>query len=303
MAGDDFGAKLTLVLKALTLSNGRVAAALAVDKSLVGRWVAGSVRPSAYNLARLTAYLATLAPGLTLLDWDLPVAELRRVFETRIGTAPPTSAIPPAIAAWLTDTGFGEAAAAASDGRALTGFWRTTRPSPELPGRYLHDAIRITPAAGGAYIAEVISHSARMKGWAICVDKQMFICVTDVGSGFTYYLIVNHLGLDRVEVMDGIVSGALRGGGGSPTATPIIMTRVGDISGDSAADEARLAAMLGEPHLAPEGSVPARVVRHLASAMAADGVPVIAMPSMTSIARARTPLSEGPALRVVAAME
>ena len=34
---DEFGAKLGFVLKFLTLSNGRVTAELAVDKSLVGR--------------------------------------------------------------------------------------------------------------------------------------------------------------------------------------------------------------------------------------------------------------------------
>ena len=302
MEGDEFGAKLALVLKALTLSNGRVAAALAVDKSLVGRWAAGSVRPSAHSLARLTAYLATLVPGLTLLDWDRPAADLRRVVEGRVGTAAAPPAVPPAIATWLADTGFG-AAASASDGRALTGFWRTTRPSPEFPGRYLHDAIRIAAEGNGALRADVISHSAPMKGWAICVAKQLFLCVTDVGSGFTFLLIVNHLGLDRVEVMDGIVSGALRGGGGMPTATPIIMQRVGDITGDAAVDDARLAAMLLEPPLAPDGSVPARIVRHLASAIAPGGVPLISMPSMTSIARSRSSVSDGPGLRVVAGME
>lgn len=42
-----FSRKLDLVLKALSLSRGRLAAQLGVDKSLAGRWASGAVTPSA----------------------------------------------------------------------------------------------------------------------------------------------------------------------------------------------------------------------------------------------------------------
>src|ERR1700733_85997 len=76
MANADFGAKLNLVLKAFSLSRGRLAAELKVDKSLVGRWAAGTVTPSAHNLAGLTGLIAKRLPGFSLLDWDLGIAGL-----------------------------------------------------------------------------------------------------------------------------------------------------------------------------------------------------------------------------------
>ncbi len=65
-----FAAKLEFALKVLSMSRGRLAAEVGVDKSVVGRWVRGAVRPSADDLARLTALVAERAPGVTVLDWD-----------------------------------------------------------------------------------------------------------------------------------------------------------------------------------------------------------------------------------------
>ena len=71
---ENFSDKLALVLKTLVMSRTGLAAAINVDKSLVGRWVAGTVTPSEHNLANLTRYIATQIDGFTLLDWerDLP---------------------------------------------------------------------------------------------------------------------------------------------------------------------------------------------------------------------------------------
>lgn len=63
-----FSRKLDLVLKALSLSRGRLAAQLGVDKSLAGRWASGAVTPSAHNLENLTRLVASHRPGFSLLD-------------------------------------------------------------------------------------------------------------------------------------------------------------------------------------------------------------------------------------------
>src|SRR5277367_3444217 len=68
-----FHQKLALVLKALSISRGALAAELGIDKSVVGRWVAGRVQPSSHNLARLSAYIASRVEGFTTLDWDRPI--------------------------------------------------------------------------------------------------------------------------------------------------------------------------------------------------------------------------------------
>ena len=62
----DFSTKLALALKALSMSRGRLAADLGVDKSLVGRWASGAVSPSDHNLANLTRLIASKTPGMAV---------------------------------------------------------------------------------------------------------------------------------------------------------------------------------------------------------------------------------------------
>ncbi|HEX8448913.1 MAG TPA: helix-turn-helix transcriptional regulator, partial [Allosphingosinicella sp.] len=91
MAGTaDFAARLELVLKALSISGGRLAADAGVDKSLVSRWRSGSVTPSSHNLARLTHVIAARRPGFTMLDWELDIPALA----ARFGVEAPAPAVP-----------------------------------------------------------------------------------------------------------------------------------------------------------------------------------------------------------------
>src|ERR1700750_2872325 len=71
---ESFSAKFALALKALSISRGRLAADLEVDKSVVGRWATGAVKPSDHNLSRLTTLIAERVPGFTALDWDRSAA-------------------------------------------------------------------------------------------------------------------------------------------------------------------------------------------------------------------------------------
>src|SRR5688572_23828161 len=80
MESEGFAAKFRLVLRALNLSRGQIASAVAVDKSLVGRWASGSVTPSEYNLARLSQVLGELKPGFSMADWDRGCADLADLF-------------------------------------------------------------------------------------------------------------------------------------------------------------------------------------------------------------------------------
>src|SRR5688500_13314749 len=79
--GNAFAIKFTLALKALGLSRGRAAASLQVDKSLVGRWASGTVRPSDHNLANITRLVAQHIPGFTMNVWERDLAG----FAERIG--------------------------------------------------------------------------------------------------------------------------------------------------------------------------------------------------------------------------
>src|SRR5687768_7112169 len=67
---EPFSAKLSFVLKAFSMSRGRLAADMGIDKSVVGRWVTGAVVPTEHNLMLLTAQFAQRAPKFTSLSWD-----------------------------------------------------------------------------------------------------------------------------------------------------------------------------------------------------------------------------------------
>src|SRR5215218_7148123 len=80
----NFSAKLDLALKALSMSRGRLAADLGVDKSLVGRWASGAVSPSEHSLSLLTQLIASKRPGFTMLDWDRELEALAGVFGVEV---------------------------------------------------------------------------------------------------------------------------------------------------------------------------------------------------------------------------
>lgn len=289
MADGDFAARLTLILKALSLSRGRLAADLGVDKSLVGRWCAGSVMPSSHNLARLTQYFATRQPGFTKHAWDTPLADLAARFGVIIA-APPRQILS-GFDEWLMLTKFREAAEASGpSGRAIEGFWRTTRQAPEMPGKFVHDRVIMEASADGPLRFRIGLFSSRLVGWSIAVGDQMYSCATNQLSGTTIFAIFNRVHRPRIDVMDGVTLACMADAGGVPMATACVLERIGDLSGDPEADNARYEDMLAEHPIAPDGSVPPEVSAHLwrdvgPTALANGGDANLMMRSMTSMAR------------------
>ena len=136
---------MTLVLKALSITRGQLAAGVGVDKSLISRWCSGAVTPSAHNLSRVTQLVAGRVPGFSLLDWELSGTALAM----KLGVELPAPAkATPGLSDWVPPAMLLEAAAAvALHGSSYEGFWRTTRPSSEVPGEFIHDQVlmRVTP--------------------------------------------------------------------------------------------------------------------------------------------------------------
>lgn len=71
-----FAERLDLVLKALSIGRGRLAAEVGVDKSLVTRWLNATHLPSPYNLERITRTIIVHCPGFTMLDWEADLGAL-----------------------------------------------------------------------------------------------------------------------------------------------------------------------------------------------------------------------------------
>lgn len=254
-----FSQKLDLVLKALSLSRARMAADLAVDKSLVGRWASGKVRPSAHNLARLTALIAGRRPGFTLLDWDRDLDGLATLLGVEASVSPQVfDWVPPAI--------FAEAVqGTAIRGAAYEGIWRSTRPSSDLPGRFLHDHLLIRRAANGLLSFRTGVEGVSYEGWALLLQHQLFSVAADRAHGTLLFSIFNGVARQKAEVLDGVTLACLRDAGGSPAASTCLLERIADLTGDPVADDRAYEALVaaqGSP-LAQEASIPDAVWAHL----------------------------------------
>lgn len=261
MERSSFPAKLELVLKALSLSRARMAAELAVDKSLVGRWVAGKVTPSGHNLSRLTELVARRHPAFTMLDWDRDLDGLALA----LGVESASRATTPAID-WAPPTILLEAIqGTASRGGAYEGIWRSTRPSSDLPGRFLHDHLLIQRADNGLLAFRTGVEGVSYEGWALLLQHQLFSVATDRAHGTLLFSIFNGVARQKAQVLDGLTLACLRDAGGSPAASTCLLERIEDLTGDPQADLARYQALIaaqGSP-LAPEGSIPEAVRAHL----------------------------------------
>lgn len=290
MGEGEFPSRLLLALKALSLSRGRLAAELAVDKSVVSRWLSGRQAPSGENLANLTNLVAQRRPGFTLLDWE---ADLD-ILAAKLGVAPePAPGAFGPLAGWLPEAVLQEAQAlTALRGADYEGFWRTTRPAIGLPGRFMHDQVLIRRADNGFLTFRLRVEDMLFEGWTFPTQSQLFSLAADARSGIFIFSIYNAVLRNKAEVLDGISMTIQRVGGGSPVAGANILERTGDLTGDVEADDARFEELASANPLAPEGSVPQEVCDHVfrdfgPSVLASGGSALLTMPFAGSWSRGK----------------
>jgi transcriptional regulator with XRE-family HTH domain len=288
LSGGDFPSRLLLALKALSISRGRLASELAVDKSVISRWLSGKQAPTGQNLANLTALVASRRPGFTLLDWEADLDALAG----RLGVAPEAPAHPwGPLAAWLPESVLHETKTLTDlRGDAYEGFWRTTRPAIGQPGRFIHDPCLIRRADNGFLTCRIAVEDMRFEGWTFLTQTQLFTVMSEPRTGMFTFSIFNAVLRHRAEVLDGISMGLQRVGGGSPAAMGCMMERIGFLSGDPAADDAAFEAAAKEDPLAPEGSIPPEIAARLMpdvgpAALAAGGMAILTMPFASSMSR------------------
>jgi len=262
---DTFSARLALTLKALSLSRGRLAADLGVAKSVVGRWVTGAAVPSGHNLSRLTGLIAQRVEGFNALDWDRGLAD----FAQRLGADPGVigSAFGPqgALAAAglplpLLDQ---IKATTAMRGAAYEGFFRSTRPFVLNPGRFLHDYGLLRVDEHGLLSVRMGAGGQQVEGWMFPMQNQLFCVACDLTSGAMVFGIFNGVPAPKAQVVDGVILGSALDTARTPTASIMMFERIGDLSGDREADDARFAELAASHPVAPEGSVDDKVRAHL----------------------------------------
>jgi len=288
VSGGDFPSRLLLALKALSISRGRLASELAVDKSVISRWLSGKQAPTGQNLANLTALVASRRPGFTLLDWEGDLEAL----SARLGVTAegPAQSWGP-LAAWLPESVLQETKTLTElRGEDYEGFWRTTRPAIGHPGRFIHDPVIIRRAENGFLTSRMAVEDMRFEGWTFMTQTQLFSVLSEPRTGMFTFSIFNAVLRHRAEVLDGISMGLQRVGGGSPAAMGCLMERVGALSGDREADNAAFEEAAKADPLAPDGSIPPDVAARLMpdvgpAALAVGGAAILTMPFASSLSR------------------
>ncbi|MDB5481168.1 MAG: hypothetical protein JWO83_2221 [Caulobacteraceae bacterium] len=293
MGSNDFPLRLELALKALSISRGRLAALLGVDKSVVSRWIKGVNGPTEHNLSNLTAIIAERRPGFTMLDWEIALPRLAEKLGVEAGEE--TRRPPPGLADWLPARVLDEAmATAAARGDVYAGLWRTTRPAIDPAGRFIHDRVLIRRGVGGLLGFRLGVGDLRFEGWACPNQTQLVGAGVDEETGLFIFIIFNAVLRDRADVLDGLSLTCQRSAGGAPVVGAVLMERTGLLSDDPEADDARYEASLRGDPMAREGSIPEAIRNHLFRdvgpvAMAAGGDALLRMPFSASMSRGPLP--------------
>jgi hypothetical protein len=237
VAGSDFGAKLNLVLKAFSMSRGRLAAELKVDKSLVGRWAAGTVTPSAHNFSGLTALVAKRHPRFTMLDWELPLAILAERLGVDATMAIKDAAAPASAAiefpSRLIDTARNETA---RRGHGFEGIWSAKRLAFTRPGEFVRDVIMIRKQDGILHMRWGNS-AYECRGPLLQLAGQLHGILVDGSDDSILFCILNGVNMPQVEAMDGIFMAIAKDGPQTPCGAACLLERECNLVGDIAEDD------------------------------------------------------------------
>ena len=286
--------KLTFVVKALSMSRGRLAAELGVDKSAVGRWISGSAAPSAHNMSQLTGLVAARVPGFTSLDWERDLAGLAEAIGVAAPGQPrggPAGSVTALAIPLLEES----QVMLRLRGGAYEGFYRTTRPYAQQPGQFLHDYVMIRAEPGGGFLRLLMSaNGVLVEGQVMLLQNQLFFAGAELTSGAFVFGIFNGVSTVQAGVIDGLILFCALDPGRTPTAAAMILDRLGDLSGDREADDARFAELGLRPPLATEETAPAAIRQHLVrdlgpAQLAAGGDWLLRMPLVRSLSRGLPP--------------
>ncbi|WP_369058941.1 hypothetical protein ABOZ73_14980 [Caulobacter sp. 73W] len=259
-----FAAKFDLVLKALSLSRGRLAADLGVDKSAVSRWGGGVVAPSAHNLMLLTGLVASRKEGFTLLDWERDLDSLAAL----MGVEPPSSAgSTPApltggssIMPLFPQMPFGIEEASRREierkGASYEGIWRITRPSSTQPGMYVKEHMMIRREGEGLAL-RIVGGAHETRGHILILQGQLYGVAADAHDDSLLFAVFNGTSAPKVERIEGVMGSVSADAFTAATAMAAICERMSDLTDDAQADTARFEALKTLPIIFAPDDVPA----------------------------------------------
>jgi hypothetical protein len=121
----------------------------------------------------------------------------------------------------------------------------------------------IRRAANGLLEFKVGGAGLLFDGWLLPAEGQLFAILFDTVGQTPIFVVWNGVPLSKASFLDGIVMAAALNAARTPSAYPIVMERIGDLSGDREADDARCAELLKRDPLVPEGEIDEALRRHL----------------------------------------
>jgi hypothetical protein len=289
-----FSETLELVLKALSMSRGRLAFELAVNKSLVSRWVSGAVTPSSHSLAALTRLIAQKRPGFTMLDWDRDTASLAGLFgvdpAVLVRPAPSQEQVQPNGIVFPPEAVEAARRETQRRGAAYEGLWNGTRPASTMPGVLVRERVLIRRKEGVLHMRwGGPGHDCR--GWLLIQMGQLYAMLVDRADYSMAFFVLNGVAAPRVEVLDGLVLANAMDAVQTPSCQPLLLERVADLSGNEAEDDQRYEALKhSSPQILGADDVPAHVRAHLLrdfgpAAHASGGDMTLRLPITRSMSR------------------
>jgi transcriptional regulator with XRE-family HTH domain len=215
-----FSVRLEFVLKALSISRGRLGADLAVDKSVVSRWLSGSRAPTSHNMAAITALIGTRVKGFTMLDWELSLDDLAArlgIVEAREEASPIMA--DEAISFRLVKRSTAETAAL---GERFIGLWRCTRPAFARTDVFIREHMHIFPVGHRLAVNYFCAHFD-WPGWLLMTNQRLDILVEDTDL---VHLLLAPPQTPFVYSMDGVVLTSAADDFRTPSASRIFIERV-----------------------------------------------------------------------------
>jgi hypothetical protein len=132
------------------------------------------------------------------------------------------------------------------------------------PGWFLREHALVRQNQNGLLRFTLGSAVSLADGWMMPHQGLVYSIATERNSGALLFGMFHHRFVSRIDTLDGLALIPGADMGRSPTACAMICERVGDLSGDVAADDGRFAELTAQPQALAADAMPADLRDHLA---------------------------------------
>jgi transcriptional regulator with XRE-family HTH domain len=229
---DGFAEKLRLAMGRANLSRAQLAQAVAVDKTVVGRWLNGVLAPSDHSLTALTAVLARHLPQFDRVAWESPVAEFARRMGVERSPSPSADGDPALLPRALQSTTPFRAFAE----QRFAALWILVFPAPGAHGRITFFPMRIGWLRGGPampieYLYRPVAHQ---RGFAIDLGGWLYGVMEAQINGRLAFLMLEGVTDEKPLVLDGLLTAARAGAMTAMFCVRALAFRLGDLPDEAA---------------------------------------------------------------------